>query len=166
MSGINFVKGKSEDFDTRNMISVLSTAEKATLTSESTYMPHFYPKSEEIPPIAKVLTLRARMHVPRNFDGEILQTPIDAKHHSEFHHEVKQNSVFDLGTSSLQRIITQMREMRRSSTKYAFKPTNALRTVHSTPDCMPNYSNYLHGKTNTSWELAKRKHLEELLAAK
>jgi len=165
-SGINFIKGKKEDFTTCNMLSTFTTAELATLTAESSYIPHFYPKGHEMAPIAKVLTLHSRMHIPNHDEnGEILKNTTAQKKVNPFLQPKEQsNSVFDLGTSSLQRIITQMREMRRSSTKYSYKPTSTIQKVQKTPDCMPQYSMYLRGKKNSSWEMAKRKQLAEMLA--
>jgi hypothetical protein len=165
LGGINFIKGKKEDFTTCNMVrSTLTTSELATLTAESSYIPHFYPKGQELAPIAKVLTLHSRMHIPNHENGEVLKSTKTQKKVNPFIQPKEHHSVFDLGTSSLQRIITQMREMRRSSTKYAYKPTSTIQKVQKTPDCMPKYSMYLHGKRNSNWEMAKRKQLAEMLA--
>lgn len=165
-SGINFIKGKREDFNTCNLLSGFTTTELATLTAESSYIPHFYPKGQEMAPIAKVLTLHSRMHIPSHDHGEVLKSSETEKKQNPFVPPAKaeEHSVFDLGTSSLQRIITQMREMRRSSTKYSYKPTSSIQKRQKTPECMPQYTMYLHGKKNSSWEMAKRQQLAEMLS--
>ena len=106
------------------------------------------------------------MHIPNTVDGEILgQESISYSSIRNISHEETSEveSAFDLGTSSLQRIICQMREMRRSSSKHSYQ-TNALNTKHSRPDCLPAYHDYLHGNKNTSWEIEKRRKLQEILS--
>ena len=165
MSNINFIRGSSEDFS--KLHTGRSSEADIAIISQSSYLPYCQPTPCEMPPIAKIVNLDKRLHVPSLISGDILTCDDDKETvviKEENNDPTINKSVFDLGTSSLQRIITQMREMRRSSTKYTYKPTNSLNVVHKTPSCLPSYHDYLQGIENTNWEVEKRRHLAAMLA--
>ena len=163
IGSINFIRGGADDFSKLHLSN--TTAGDMALTVESSFIPYFAPRASAIPPIAKILNLKARMHIPNTVDGEILgkESIFYSDAHKTRHIEEPNESAFDLGTSSLQRIICQMREMRRSSSKHSYQANN-MNTKHNRPDCLPSYQDYLLGNQNTSWEIEKRRKLQEILS--